>query len=614
MKTKYYILSLCTAAAAFFSCTDASSLLDREDVGTLYESDVFRNPAYARYFVNDIYYHLPGADWTPGTGYQPKSTWYGAYLECATDNAEARRLDSDAQHFNEGNWNAESMPLGDVWANDYAQIRACNKFLENYESITPISGVASAEEIKYLRGQVIFLRALFYADLAKHFGGVPVVEKVLHFDSPELQSSRWKFADLVDYIVSQCDEAAAIFREVEGAITEDTFGRANEGVAMSLKAQVLTMAASPLFNRPAGYPQYDSGDPNVALWRYPDYDPERWRRAADALGAVIQSGKYSLWTSKSGTKTAYETYFVTRDTRQESIFSSLKGPDITLYYSCLPFDFMLINGKGSPVCYNLPTYDLVASYEMANGMLPEQEGSGYRPLHPFSGRDPRLEATVWHDGSTFCGIEFQTWRRETTSQKQNGKDYITGYSRTGFFMKKFLDVDLNPNNKVTLPNSMPIIRYADILLMYAEAVNEMENGGPNGAVDGVSLTAVQAVNLVRDRAGMPDVAETFANRGWALDRDNLRKLIYNERRVEFAFENQRFWDVRRCMIGPETQRAVHELDIVLKDDDKTRIYTVKQMEKRSFENYMNLMPIPQSEINKNRNLVQNWGWAPASLN
>ena len=108
MKTKYYILSLCTAAAAFFSCTDASSLLDREDVGTLYESDVFRNPAYARYFVNDIYYHLPGADWTPGTGYQPKSTWYGAYLECATDNAEARRLDSDAQHFNEGNWNAES--------------------------------------------------------------------------------------------------------------------------------------------------------------------------------------------------------------------------------------------------------------------------------------------------------------------------------------------------------------------------------------------------------------------------------------------------------------------------------------------------------------------------
>ena len=597
-------------ATTLFSCTDASSLLDREDVGTLYEEDVFRNPAYARYFVNNIYFSMPGVAYTPGTGYQPSSGWYGAYLECASDNAEARRLDSDAQHFNEGNWNAESTPLGDVWANDYAQIRACNKFLENYGTITPIEGVATQEEIEYLRGQVIFLRALFYADLAKHFGGVPVIEKVLHFDSPELQSARWEFADLIEYIVAQCDEAAAIFREVEGSITEDTFGRANEGVAMSLKAKVLLMAASPLFNRPADYPQYDSSDPNVALWRYPDYDPERWRRAADALGAVIQSGKYSLWTTKSGTKNAYETYFATRDTRQESILSCLKGPDITLYYSCLPFDFMLINGKGSPVCYNLPTYDLVASYEMANGMLPEQEESGYRPLHPFSGRDPRLEATVWHDGSVFCGIEFETWRREATSKKKNGKDYITGYSRTGFFMKKFLDDDLNPNNAVTLPNSMPMIRYADILLMYAEALNEYYDDP--SAIPGDS--ACWAVNQVRARVEMPSVAETFANRGWTLDQDNLRKLIYNERRVEFAFENQRFWDVRRCMIGPETQRAVHELDIVLKDDDKTRVYTVKQFEKRSFENHMNLMPIPQSEINKNHNLVQNWGWSPASLN
>ena len=609
MKTKYYILALGAVAVTLFSCSDASSLLDREDVGTLYEEDVFRNPTYARYFVNNIYFCLPGADWTNGTGYQPSGGWYGAYLECATDNGEARRLDSDAQRFNDGDWNAESTPLGDVWTNDYAQIRACNKFLENYETITPIEGIATREEIEYLRGQVIFLRALFYANLAKHFGGVPVIEKVLNFDSPELHSARWKFADLIEYIVAQCDEAAEIFREVEGFITEDTFGRANEGVAMALKAKVLLMAASPLFNRPANYPQYDSNDPNVDLWRYPTYDRERWLRAAKALGAVIQSGKYSLWTTKSGTKTAYETYFVTRDTRQESILTSLKGPSINLYYNCLPFDFMLVNGMGSPVCYNLPTYDLVASYEMANGMLPEQEGSGYRPLHPFSGRDPRLEATVWHDRSVFCGIEFQTWRRETTSQKNHGKDYIMGYSRTGFFQKKFLDVDLNPNNKVTLPNNMPLIRYADILLMYAEALNEYYDDPT--VIPGDS--ACWAVNQVRDRAGMPSVDVTFTNRGWVLSQENLRKLIYNERRVEFAFENQRFWDVRRCMIGPETQRSVHELDIVLKDDDKTRIYTVKEIEKRSFENHMNMMPIPQSEINKNHNLVQNWGWSPAPL-
>jgi hypothetical protein len=384
----------------------------------------------------------------------------------------------------------------------------------------------------------------------------------------------------------------------------------NEGVAMAIKAKLLFIAASPLFNRPVTFPQYDGSDPNVALWRYTDYNKDRWRIAANAFSELIASNKYKLYTQKTGTKTAYETYFVTRDTRDETILPMMKGANIDIYYNNLPFEFMLVYGKGSPVCYNLPTNDLVEAYEMNNGMFPYQENSGFRPLDPYAGKDPRFYATIWYDGATFQNIEFQNWRREITSQKVNGKHYITGYSRTGFFLKKYMDKDHNPaNSGVSLPNCYPIIRYADILLSFAEALNEYYDDPSTVPGD----SSRWAINQVRSRAEMPDVNTTFSNRIWPVNQSNLRKLIQNERRVEFAFEEHRFWDIRRWMIGNETQKEVHEQDITLKDDDKTKVYTVVKIENRAWKDRMNLMPIPQSEINRNPNLIQNWGWDPVRM-
>ena len=131
------------------SCLDASSLMDKEDVGDLYEKDVFKDPTYARYFVNDMYYSFP--KWAEVACYRS-----GAFIVYATDNGEARNLESDAQRFNDGNWNAESVPLGGVWSKYYAAIRACNKFLENYDYIEERDGVATRTDLEYLRAQVIF--------------------------------------------------------------------------------------------------------------------------------------------------------------------------------------------------------------------------------------------------------------------------------------------------------------------------------------------------------------------------------------------------------------------------------------------------------------------------
>lgn len=607
MKKSIYILLSLLLSGGITGCQEASSLLDREDVGNLYDSDVFRYPTYAMYFVNEIYLNLPGTGFTINS-----SDWKGAYLECATDNGEARNLESYAQRFNNGNWNANNDLMNGAWATDYAQIRSCNQFLTHYDLIELEDDLQQHDrsDLENLKAQVYFLRAYHYYDLLKRYGGVPVLEDhVFKKDDPKLKAPRWTFAETVDYIVAECDKAAALFR-IWPKESDATYGRANLGAALTLKAKTLALAASPLFNRPAGYPQYDAGDPHVALWRYPSYDRERWKTAADALKEVIDLEKFGLWTDKAGTKTAYETYFSTRATMKETIFPILRGPDNKLYQYHLPLDFMIISGLGTPLCYNLPTYDLVKAYEMKNGMLPEQEGSGYRPLNQFSNRDPRLKATIWHDGSAFCGIEFQTWRREITSKKKNGKDYITGYSRTGFYLRKYLDVDQNPSNSgVSLPNCYPVFRYADVLLLYAECLNEYYDDP--AAVEGNAICA--SIDQVRHRAEMPGVEETFANRGWTLTQDNVRQLLRNERRVEFAFEDYRFWDIRRWMIGPETQRSVSELDIILKDDDRTKVYNEIQIEKRAWEDRMNLMPLPQSEVNKNKDLIQNWGWSPATL-
>ncbi|MDD6253840.1 MAG: RagB/SusD family nutrient uptake outer membrane protein [Bacteroidales bacterium] len=601
MKLKYILSALLLAlmAGAVCSCNDDSLSLDKEDVGDLTEDDVFGNPIYAKYFVNNIYFNIPDH------GFQVASSWNGAYLDCATDNGEARNLSSSAQSFNSGNWNAQNCPFRGAWSNDYAQIRACNKFLANYDRIPELEGYMTRQDLESLRAQVIFLRAVYYADLLKNFGGVPILEDVLKYNDNTYVPVRSTFKETVEYVTGEFDTAAALLRNIPIESESAYYGRATEGAALAFKAKVLAYAASPLFNRPASYPQYDSADENVAIWRYPDYDKERWQVAADALKAVIDLNKYSLWTTAKGSKTAYETYFVTRYTPNETIMPKLAGPSINIYYNNLPFDFLLVNGMGTPVCYNLPTHDLVEAYEMANGMLIDQEGSGYRKLHPYFGRDPRFESTIWHDESRFCGIEFQTWRRDVTSSKADGKDYITGYSRTGYYLRKYMDVDLNPTTAVTLPNCYPIIRYADILLLYAEALNEL-----NGPEDpGVA----EAVNLVRSRASMPDLQTTFANRGWEMTQENVRNLIVNERRIEFAFEEQRFWDVRRWMIGDSTQKEAHEVDIILGDDDVTKSYSSRLIEKRAWTDRMNLMPIPQAEINRCPSLVQNWGWSPASL-
>ena len=162
MKKIIYISLISLLCLPMYSCLDASSLMDKEDVGDLYEDDVFTSGTYARYFVNDIYYNIISK------GY---GIIGGSYLDCATDNGEARPLGGGTHLFNTGNWNAANNPLGFIWTNSYAEIRACNKFLENWHMIEEESGITTRHDIEYMYAQVIFLRAYFYSELLRAFGG-----------------------------------------------------------------------------------------------------------------------------------------------------------------------------------------------------------------------------------------------------------------------------------------------------------------------------------------------------------------------------------------------------------------------------------------------------------
>jgi hypothetical protein len=171
-------------------------------------------------------------------------------------------------------------------------------------------------------------------------------------------------------------------------------------------------------------------------------------------------------------------------------------------------------------------------------------------------------------------------------------------TKTGYYLRKYVieAISLSPNNISTKQHTWALFRYGEVLLNYAEAMNEVygpENAGTYG------MTALQAVNLVRTRAKMPAFP-------LGLSKDNFRTKLQNERRVELAFEDHRFWDIRRWKIGANTT-SIYGMDIT-KNADGTFKYTKMQIEQRIFDTKMNLYPIPLSEIYKNNKLKQNIGW------
>lgn len=527
--------------------------LSYDETSNYTKKDVFSDFNRSKQFLTNIYSRLPSGFNNVG----------GAMRASGADNAEEINEYEDVHRFNDGSWSA-SNTLDAEWHSLYRGIRATNRFLKEFD-------VSNFEERQYnfdydelieqaelYPPQARFLRAYFYFELAKRYGSVPLVTEVLTpEEANQVESS--SFEEVVDFIVSETDaiipKLPVGYQNIAGSET----GRATRGAAMALKARALLYAASPLHNT--------SGD------------RQQWVNAAEAAHAIIDSSFYSLIGNYG------------------NLDNNRRNPELIMGRRMA--DNNSFERSNFPVGYEganpgtAPTQNLVDAYEMqATGTGIDEAGSGYDASNPYQGRDPRLAQTVILNNSNWKGRNVEIWNGGRDGLPQ---DLATP---TGYYLKKQVveNVSLAPNNDTVAPHNWILFRYGEVLLNYAEAMNEAY--GPEDPA-GMSMTARQAVNLVRARANMPNFPT-------GMSRDEFRQKLRNERRVELAFEDHRFWDIRRWKIGPSTTE-IYGMEIT-QNDDGTFNYSRKLVEERVWDDRMYLYPVPQSEIFKNEALQQNSGW------
>ncbi|WP_242203486.1 RagB/SusD family nutrient uptake outer membrane protein [Aestuariivivens insulae] len=396
------------------------------------------------------------------------------------------------------------------------------------------------EEVKNrLKGEAHFLRGYYYTLLLRTYGGVPLIAIPQEL-SDDLLVSRDTAEETLNFIVSEYDTAASFFENAESA----TSTRGSWDAAMAMKGRVLL---------------YEG----------------KFSESAAASKLVIDNTSRDLDAD-------YQSVFV-NDGASEVIFDTqFSDPDKGHWGNLFntPKSTSSVSGWGG----TCPTQNLVDQYEMKDtGLLPTEAGSGYDPNNPYDGRDPRFEASILYEGSV--------WKEVTWEFRPGGHAGIQtsgDWTRTGYAMKKMIQEDRNHNDAST--QHWIHIRLAEVYLNYAEALIE---SGSN-----LDL-AVDAINTVRDRVGMPPIAVG--------SQSELRIKVRHERRIELAFEEHRFWDIRRWGIaGTPEVLTIYRVDM---DTDGNLIDDGKEIwETRNWDNANVKLPIPQGEIDKNSNLTQNSGY------
>jgi starch-binding outer membrane protein, SusD/RagB family len=533
MKNKFFIFFIFTAII-FSACE--KDVLDKGPLDSIDENLVWTSPSLAQLFVNDLYNNIPGGLWRE--------------VDDASDVSEAAHSWQEAIFYNTGDVTPSNSPF-ECW-NLYGPIRSANVFLEK---MAPAP--ADEEAFNTIKGEAIFLRAYFYAELVRFYGGVPLIVKPQEI-TDDLFVSRNTYDECITFISDEMDKAAAL---LPLSWEDANVGRATKGAAMAVKARMLLYAASPLNNL--------------------SNDMVKWQKAADACKAVIDLGEYSLYDK------GYSQMFLD-DNNQEVIF------DIQFGYPFRASGYAYrSNPTGLSGAYGMtrPTQDFIDMYEMANGKQISDPTSGYDPNNPYEGRDPRFYASILYNNVDWRGDKVETFI-DGKYGPGGIQTYSTDGAMTGYYLKKFMDqkIPITYGNDQDQANWI-LIRYAEILLSYAEAEIALGNEDEARAY----------INMVRGRVGieMPPVTATG---------EDLINLCRNERTVELSFEEQRFFDVRRWKIADEAlNHPVHKMTIT-KNDDGTFSYQVEEMEERIFTDKLYRAPIPLSEIQKNKNLVQNPGY------
>ncbi len=439
---------------------------------------------------------------------------------------------------------------GTFWGRSYRSIRECNYALNHIDELN-MSQVGKDR----LTAELRFIRAFRYHDLIRNYGEVVLVGgKVAELGEDFTDPSFYEKSSIqegIEYVANELDQAIPDLPLNHSNVWKE--GRATKGAALALKSRLLLYGASPLY----------TGKQN---------DSQKWQKAADAAKAVMDLQKYGLYQGD------YGDLFLTPQSNEEIIFA--RYYNINARHTALE----IANGPNGYDGWggNVPLQNLVDDYEMADGTSFSWDNEGHASA-PYENRDPRFYESILFNGASYRDREVETFIPGGRDSKDGPANWNT--SKSGYYLRKFINEDLPIRNpwEVAGTQNWIYFRYAEILLNYAEAQNEAV--GPDASV-------YEAVNAVRGRIGveMPPLPE-------GLSQAEMRERIRHERRIELAFEEHRFYDVRRWMIAEETGNVPAYGIEITKAEDGTLTYERKiALEGRSFKPKHYWLPIPRAEI------------------
>ncbi len=522
----------------------------------------------------------------------------------------------------------------------YDGIRHCNIFIENMEDPSNVPDINEAERLRWI-AEAKFLKAYYHYYLMRMYGPIPIIRNVIPVDAPEneLQLAREPVDVGVDYLASLLDEAATnlppqIFD------TQDELGRVTRQVALGIKGELLLMAASPLFNGNTDLAGYTNKD-GTPLFNT-TYDATKWQRAKDAIKAAIdvaEANGHKIYYKNDFTFDVSETTKTKVSVRQaicepfneEVIWSNTNSTTYWLQRICMMPLADNVAAREARMIFS-PTIGSASKFYTKNGVPIEEDKTlnfsditqlreagaedainieqGYRTSILNFDREPRFYADLGFDGAIF-------YKRDSNADEtkfhieSKFKDYAGSFDAfdfniSGYFIKKVVNWEYSFNENGTGSYKIyawPELRLADLYLMYAEALNEVE--GPTAEV-------LQYVDAIRDRAGLEGVATSWQNYSTSPNKyttkDGMREIIHRERTIELAYEGKNFWDIRRW------KKAVREFNNSIRgwnvfgstEESYYRVLTLDQQTFVSPRDYF--WPIYDRTLIQNPNLVQSPGW------
>jgi hypothetical protein len=602
---KKYIIS----AVILFACLTTScvkNFLDQVPDDRLTLDETFANRATAEKFLANIYSNIPDEFGQRGPGGNRNAgLWTGG-----SDEAEYVWGFVQTNSMNIGNWDANSGFVGDFWRNYYRGIRSASFFIANVDRVQ--NDMSPQLKVQY-KAEARALRGMFYYYLMRLYGPVILLgETVTNPDAPasEVQLPRSSMEECVAYVTAELETAAS---QLPVTVSNDnSLGRITKGIALAFRAQTFLLGASPLYNGNTDLANLKNKDGKQLVSQTTDLT--KWKAAADAYKAFITEfvpGTYDLFKKNDGAGN-FDPYLSCRDVlltdwNKEVILArpanslSARQYETTPYHNGYAREFKGSGGLGA-------TQNIVDAFFMENGKSINDPGSGYvesgnsaadtkytkaGTYNQWVNREPRFYVNITYSGSTWLNtnggtvITTELYNNGNSGKATGGNDYTV----TGYIVRK----NMSLGNWDVNDRSCILFRLANIYMDYVEALNEAEPGNSD---------ILKYLNLIRERAGVPQYGS--ADLPVPADQAAMRVAIRKERRVELAFENVRFFDVRRWKIAEQTDNGpIYGLNIGANLPDFLKVVS---FETRVFSKRHYLFPLPQNDVNVDNLLVQNPGW------